>query len=386
MDTRKITEGTTEVEVPSAAIEDKLPVNSPVFYNSHMELNRDITVAATSVFVKEHFDFEERPPSEIDYVDAMAASGIRGLRIANEICLRTTLNDWDAEACEFIEQNIELNGLSDIAETSCRNANALLHEKRFNIVDLDPFGSPAPYLDAASRSAVHLLEVTATDTAPLCGAHLNSGIRKYAAVALNNEYHSEMGLRILLGSIARHLARHEKGMEVLLSHATRHYVRAYVGIKSGAKNADRTLKELGYVTHCGNCSYREWKKGYSVFMEQTCPECGNEMNSGGLLWLGKLHENIFCSKVMEEIEKRPLGKKKKACKIIQTCLDELDIPFFYDQHRLCKQLSVAAPRIEKTIEDLRDKGYEASRTHFSGMSFKTNAPISVIKQILSNMY
>ena len=69
----------------------------------------------------------------------------------------------------------------------------------FNIVDLDPFGSPAPYLDAATRSVVHLLEVTATDTAPLCGAHFNSGMRKYAAVPLNNEFHSEMGVRILLG-------------------------------------------------------------------------------------------------------------------------------------------------------------------------------------------
>ena len=113
-----------------------------------------------------------------------------------------------------------------------------------------PFGTPSPFLDAASSSVHSMLSVTATDTAPLCGAHLNSGIRKYAAVPLNTEYHSEMGLRILLGACARELAKHEKGMLPLLSHVTRHYVRTYLEIIPGAKQADRTLRSMGFSIHC----------------------------------------------------------------------------------------------------------------------------------------
>ncbi len=93
----------------------------------------------------------------------------------------------------------------------------LLHEQKFHIVDIDPFGTPSPFLDAASASVWNMLSVTATDTAPLCGAHMKAGIRKYAAVPLNTEYHSEMGgLRVLLGACARELAKHEKGMLPLL--------------------------------------------------------------------------------------------------------------------------------------------------------------------------
>ena len=54
-----------------------------------------------------------------------------------------------------------------------------MSEEKFGFVDLDPFGTPAPFIDAAIRSSGKYLGVTATDTAPLCGAHLKAGIRRY---------------------------------------------------------------------------------------------------------------------------------------------------------------------------------------------------------------
>ena len=163
-----------------------------------MELNRDINVAATAAFVERLLSKKDILREEIRYVDAFSASGIRGLRIAGEIGIHSTMNDWSHEAFELIKENIKINGLEEKAQATRRNANVLLHEQRFHIVDVDPFGTPSPYLDAAASSAYSMLSVTATDTAPLCGAHLNSGIRKYASVPLNTEYHSEMGLRVLL--------------------------------------------------------------------------------------------------------------------------------------------------------------------------------------------
>ena len=118
------------------------------------------------------------------------------------------MNDWSPEALELIKENIKINGLEEKTLATRKSANVLLHEQKYHIVDLDPFGTPAPFLDAASASVRSMLSVTATDTAPLCGAHLKAGIRKYAAVPLNTEYHSEMGLRVLLGACARELAKH----------------------------------------------------------------------------------------------------------------------------------------------------------------------------------
>ena len=225
-----------------------------------MELNRDISVAAIAAYSELIASRKQLPLSDVTYVDALSASGIRGLRIAKEVGINVTLNDWSEEAYDLIKKNAELNQLTEKVRICLGNANVLLHKERYNIVDIDPFGSPTTYLDAACNSAINMLAVTATDTAPLCGAHLNSGIRKYDAVPLNIEYHSEMGVRILLGRIARDLARHEKAMNPLFCHATRHYVRAYLEVKKSAKNTDKCLKNIGFIAHCTKMKRRRRKR------------------------------------------------------------------------------------------------------------------------------
>jgi tRNA (guanine26-N2/guanine27-N2)-dimethyltransferase len=385
MNIRTIKEGETEILVPVHVEGVSFPPSeAPVFYNPVMELNRDISVAATSVFVKRISERYEKEISDITYLDALSASGIRGLRIANEVKISTTLNDWSEDAYKLIQDNIENLNLEN-AEGTCKNANVLMYESRYNIVDLDPFGTPAPFLAAAARAAVNMLEVTATDTAPLCGAHLNSGIRKYSAIPFNNEYHSEMGVRILLGKVARELSLHDKAMTPLLSHATRHYVRSYLEINKGAKKADQMLHDLGYISHCPKCGYRDIYHGIVAHLPKSCPRCESETMTAGPLWLGQLHQPEFCREVIEDIEKRELGTKDHAIKIIEVCMNELSIPTFYDQHVICKKLGVSASLITTLVDSLIDNGFSASRTHFSGTSFKTNASIMEIEKIILNI-
>ncbi|MBN1134912.1 MAG: tRNA (guanine(26)-N(2))-dimethyltransferase [Methanosarcinaceae archaeon] len=386
MNTRTVTEGATRVMVPILPEGVSFPPSyAPVFYNLEMELNRDINVAATSVFVNRIISQYSIMPSDVTYVDVLSASGIRGLRIANEVGVTAVLNDWSTEAYELIVQNIEMNNLSETTTSSCKDGNVLLHGNRFDIVDLDPFGSPVPFLDAATRSVVHLLEITATDTAPLCGAHLNSGIRKYAAVPLNNEYHSEMGVRILLGKAAFELAKHDKSMIPLLSHATRHYVRIYLHIGHGAKLADKTLRNMGFISHCPTCGFRKPEFGLAVHINKECPVCGSTTKIAGPLWLGRLHVVGFCEEVLLELEKRPMNTKEKAKKIVALCKEELDIPTFYDQHVICKSLGISASTMNQLMDALKGAGFRASRTHFSGTSFKTDAGVAEIKEIMRSI-
>ncbi|MDI9394383.1 MAG: tRNA (guanine(10)-N(2))-dimethyltransferase [Euryarchaeota archaeon] len=380
---RTIVEGTTKVSVPVPPPDANFqPSAAPVFYNPEMELNRDINVAATAAFVERLLSKKEISREEIQYVDAFSASGIRGLRVAGEVGIHATMNDWSPEAFGLIKENIKINGLEEKTQATRKNANVLLHEQKFHIVDIDPFGTPSPFLDAAATSAHCMLSVTATDTAPLCGAHLNSGIRKYASVPLNTEYHSEMGLRVLLGACARELAKHEKGMLPLLSHATRHYVRTYLEVLPGSKHADRTLKSMGFNIHCPKCRFREPVYGLAVHIEKKCPVCGGLTKIAGPLWLGPYREPEYCNEVISKLDVHPLNTKDKVRKIITFCRDELDIPMFYDQHVICKELGASATGIESLLQALRASGFEASRTHFSGTSFKTDAPIAEIKKII----
>ncbi len=369
--TKIITEGATKVEVPVPDESLSFPPSSAaVFYNPAMRMNRDVTVAAIACFSKANPDFT--------CLDALSASGIRGLRIANEVGLNTTLSDWEETSVELIKKNIELNNLTNCTVIK-RNANVVMLDNSFDIIDLDPFGSPAPFLDAACRSAKRLLCITATDTAPLCGAHKKAGIRNYAAVPLKTEYYPEMGVRILMGAVARTLAKHDKAMTPLLSYASAHYVRLFAAVKKGIVDADQCLENMGFVSHCFGCGAREWEHGLAVHMEEKCPVCGHVTSLAGPLWLGRLHDSNFCEGLLSEIEKRGYNE---ALKLIATCRDELDIPMHYDYHKLCKSLGITAMPTDGLVSALRDRGFKASRTHFSGISFKTDAGMEEIKGVV----
>ncbi|MCZ7356201.1 MAG: tRNA (guanine(10)-N(2))-dimethyltransferase [Candidatus Methanoperedens sp.] len=372
--TKIITEGTTIVEVPIPDENASFPPSSvAVFYNPAMRMNRDIAVAAIACFSKNN--------PEYTYLDALSASGIRGLRIAREVGLRATMSDWDETSFDLIKKNIELNSLTNCTAIK-RNANVMMLDNSFDIIDLDPFGTPAPFLDAACFSTKRLLCITATDTAPLCGAHKKAGIRNYAAVPLKTEYYPEMGIRILMGAVARTLAKYDKAMTPLLSYASAHYVRLFAGVKKGIKDADECLGNMGFISHCFNCGAREWKHGLAVHMKEECPACGHTTSLAGPLWLGRLHEKDFCEEVLGEVRKREFDDAEK---LIISCRDELDVPMHYDYHKICKSLGITAMPTDELILALKERGFQASRTHFSGISFKTEAGMEEIKGIVREL-
>src|SRR3972149_5951032 len=153
--TKIITEGTTLAEVPVPDENSSFPPSSAaVFYNPAMKMNRDIAVSSIACFSQNH--------PEYTYLDALSASGIRGLRIANEVGLNTTMSDWERTSFELMKRNIELNNLTNCTPVM-RNANVVMLDGSFDIIDLDPFGTPAPFLDAACFSTKRLLCITAPD-------------------------------------------------------------------------------------------------------------------------------------------------------------------------------------------------------------------------------
>jgi tRNA (guanine26-N2/guanine27-N2)-dimethyltransferase len=115
--------------------------------------------------------------------------------------------DNDKVAVEACERNIRLNGKVAMAKLTAHHADSriymLSHEKEFDVVDLDPYGSPSVFLDSAVQSITEggLLMCTATDMAVLCGNNGEVCYSKYGAYPLRGKYCHEMALRILLASI-----------------------------------------------------------------------------------------------------------------------------------------------------------------------------------------
>lgn len=360
-----VREGTIQLRIP-----DEDGSDARVFYNPEQELNRDITIGVLRALREQNAD-------NTSYLDAMTATGIRGLRAA--------MNDWDVtcvdvnpRAIGVSRENFRQNDATGTIRR--RNANVELYSNGYDVVDIDPFGTPIPYLDSAFHGTRNLLFVTATDTAPLCGAHFESGKRRYDAVPINTEYHAEVGVRVLLSAIARTAARYDVSVTPVLTHATRHYVRTYLKLDRSATAANKMIESLGWLHHCWDCLWRTTQTGFFPNQIDSCPNCsGSDLATGGPIWLTAPHDASFVQQVNSHLSDE-MQTRDKAHRLLQTIHQELDEPTHYDHHRLCKRWNQTAIAMDDVIDGLHDHGFPATRTHYGGTTFKTTATVSEIRE------
>jgi len=375
---KHIEEGLTKIEFPEF---DKVSSDAPVFYNPHMELNRDLSILAIQTFQKQQ-------NREIDICDLFGGSGIRGIRYKNEIdgVGNVYINDISETANEFEKHNIELNNLENI-EVHQHDASMFLRMKRgeFDVIDIDPFGTPSPFLDSAGYCARRnsLLCVTATDTSALCGTYKEPCIRKYNAKPYKSEYCHENGIRILAGFVALTLSKYQKYIEIKMSHSTEHYMRLYIEVKKGSKKCDESLTNIGYISHCKNCLHRQTSAGLASPIEDVCPVCGEKLIHAGPLWLGDIQDREFIQSMINETEFKKINSEKQALKLLNSCLLEANAPVtFYDVHSICKSLKISAPKLDLIFEEFKKEGFIAIKTHYNPLGIKTDAKIEEIKNIL----
>ncbi|MBS1264037.1 MAG: tRNA (guanine(26)-N(2))-dimethyltransferase [Methanonatronarchaeales archaeon] len=372
----EVSEGATSFLVPENSLEGVPRAGEGVFYNPEMRLNRDLTVLA----VRRHV---ERWGGEVTYLDATAGTGARGVRVAKEAGPNVVLNDRSREAVELVRRNLGHAGLE--AEVTRRDANALMSERGFDLIDVDPFGSPAPFLDSAARS-VHMhgtLCVTATDTAPLCGAHPSAGRRRYDARPLNGEHEKEVGARLLLGFVARTLARYDRAAAPLLTLYRRHYFRLFLEAERGAGRSDASLENVGYLLHCPSCRRDEFAR--DVFNDETCG-CGENRIYAGPLWTGDIHDAEFLDDL-----KRIGGETRAPCPgEVEGLLDLTrreagGPPLYRDFHLTASRAGASPPPMRDFLDELQGRGYVATRTHFDPEAVKTDAPPSVYEEVMAEM-
>jgi tRNA (guanine26-N2/guanine27-N2)-dimethyltransferase len=332
-----------------------------------MELNRDATVLLVSCLNLKN------------YLDAMGATGVRGIRVASECKVPVTINDRDPKAVELIHRNAAHADLQ--IEVTGMNIHTLLSCRRFDAVDLDPYGSPAPFIDSAIRGTQRFLMVTATDTAPLCGAHKKAGVRRYFANPVNNEYHAETALRTLLGFVVRETVKYDRGIQPLFCFSREHFIRAHFRLTPGASQADRAVAHIGYIHQCTRCPHRFEQHGL-LPEPASCSECGNMTVPIGPLWLGEITDPMVIFAMLERLPDTSLYTARELDILLKLLQEELPASQFYDYHVLAKKGKVSPKPIETVIISLREQGYQASRTHYSGTGIKTDASYHEILDLL----
>ncbi|MGQ9624822.1 MAG: tRNA (guanine(10)-N(2))-dimethyltransferase [Candidatus Bathycorpusculaceae bacterium] len=388
--TEIVEEGKVMVLVPKLTVfikkpSEYAPSKAPVFYNPIMELNRDIAVLALQAY-------QRMVNREFSVCEPLAGCGVRGIRFAAEVegVKKVLISDISKEAFKLAKHNVQLNGLRESVIVRNEDASFLLSRyaaprKRFDAIDIDPFGSPVPYLDSAIRALRDngLIILTATDMAPLCGVYPRACVRKYGGKPLRTEYCHEIAVRLLAGCLATTAAKHDIGIYLLFSHSTNHYIRVYAKTKYGAKEADETLKNMGFIIHCFNCLHRKTAKGLFTAFSKKCGECGSKTDFAGPLWLGKIFDRKFCEMMEKEAEQRRFKLEKRIRKILSLTKSEVDAPItYYVLDKICGKLSISVPPVRKILGALQEKGFVASLTHFNPKGIRTNASVKDIKEIL----
>ena len=358
-----ITEGRTRVLVFKKKFSKRGPGSKDKnpFYNPAMELNRDLSVLVNQWFINSN-------SKHVNLLDGLAASGVRGIRLANELegDFDVTINDWDEDAYALIKKNLEHCKLKDTVASN-RNLNVLLSENCYHCIDIDPFGSPVFFIDSALKSVYNngVIACTATDTATLCGVYPIVCLRRYGARPFHSYLMHEIGLRILLGFICREAGKYDKGIEPLVCHSTDHYFRVYVRVRNGIRHANESVNNLTLM------------KSKDLFFSSK-----NGESDIGPLWLGKLQNKNVIKELRSILFEKTLNTKNVLWKLLSLLEEEADAPaFFFTTDSLSSMLKLPSPKMKDIFEKLRSKGYIVVRTHFSPTGFKTNAPLDKIKEV-----
>jgi len=366
MEFEEIAEGKTKLLVPKESVKQKRGAGAIIeglFYNPSMKLKRSINVSIS-----------EAIRQKIVYADVLAATGASGVRIAKETKNQVYLNDISKISCEIIKKNAALNRINGKIKVCNKEANQFLLENknRFDFIDIDPFGSPSRFCEAAVISLKNhgIIGITATDKATLYGNHPARCFQRYNALPIKFPASNELGLRILLGYVARIAAKHERGIECLLSFSTMHYYRAYIKAEKKDKKVKETLANLGYLYHCPKCLNFFTTNSFLPLLKKC--ECKGEPETAGILWLGKIKNNAFCKAAIKK------SKDEEAKEFIKSIASEADAPFYYDLHALASSLKKNPPNFEDAINELRKLDFETSRTHFSQYGIKTEASLEEI--------
>ncbi len=324
----------------------------------------------------------------------MTGCGVRAIRYALEAggIHSVIASDANPHAVELAERNVALNRAGHLVKVEQRDANAILSahgrlKDRFDVVDLDPFGSPAPFFDSASRAAAEgaMLGITATDLAPLCGARPKACYRRYLARPLRTEYCHELAARIVIGSLTSAAAKHEIGLKPLFVLSADHYLRTFVQLDHGASASDRSLGSLGYVRHCEKCLRRTPTRRLEG-ANLACPSCRENMRVAGPLWLDELFDPEFVSAMRTELHEMLSVDRNRLSRLFQLVSQEMrSPPFYYVLDRFCDRYGFGMPKLRAVVDALRERKFECSLTHFRRNGFRTNAGPEEIKEVLGTL-
>ncbi|XP_067829075.1 tRNA (guanine(26)-N(2))-dimethyltransferase isoform X2 [Heptranchias perlo] len=431
-----INEGKAEIIFPSA---------NEVFYNPVQEFNRDLTCAVVTEFarqqllakgvrvlvpgeeernkivvnltesetagsaaepghvpvIKKTTSVGEKCEDGIRILEGLAASGLRSIRFAKEVpgIHSIVANDFSSKAVELMKRNIELNGVEHLVTASLADASMLLYEskrrrERFDVIDLDPYGSPSQFIDAAVQA------VSEGDMAVMAGNSGETCYSKYGAMSLKSKFCHEMALRIILHSLDLRANCYQRYIVPVLSVSVDFYIRVFVQVFTGQAMVKASASKQALVYNCVGCgSFHIQRMGKMIRhgknykytassgppVGAVCEHCCQRHQLGGPIWAEQIHDPGFTQRVLESVGHNPQRFKTsdRILGMLSMVTEELpDCPLYHTMDHLSSVIHCSTPSLLQMRSALLHAGYRVSLSHACKNAVKTDAPSSVIWDVM----
>ncbi|OOF94459.1 hypothetical protein ASPCADRAFT_208138 [Aspergillus carbonarius ITEM 5010] len=272
-------------------------------------------------------------------LDALSATGLRALRYASEIPFTSYVvaNDLSPSAIQSMKLNIKYNSLGDHIRPNTGDARAYMysllnqgttptaesHTGKFDVIDLDPYGTAAPFMDAAVQGVKDggLLCVTCTDAGVWASyGYPEKSFALYGGIPIKGPHSHEGGLRLILHGLAMSAAKYGLAIEPLLSLSIDFYARVFVRVHRSPAEVKFSSGNMMIVYNCDSgCG--AWtiqpitqtkqkldKKGDPFYhfgfaqgpaADSRCSHCGSKTHLSGPMWAGPLHNAHFIRRVLD---------------------------------------------------------------------------------------
>ncbi|KAH9043109.1 N2 N2-dimethylguanosine tRNA methyltransferase [Lactarius pseudohatsudake] len=364
----------------------------------------------------------EYRPFKFVILEALSATGLRSIRYAKEIPLvkYVIANDLSSSAIAAMTRNVELNGLggapaaegsghgAEQSQAKVRvnegDARALMYShsperSRVDVVDLDPYGTAAPFIDAAVQCITDggLLCVTCTDLSVLAtNNYPEKCYSNYGGVSVKAEYSHEVALRLVLHTISTSAARYGRYIQPLLSLSIDFYVRLFIRVQTAPIEVKKLASKTSIYYVCSGCqSFYEQplgrmtervndRSGNATTLFKThvgppvpekCPECGAPLHVAGPMWNGPIHDSPFIGGILEHLEgsEDKYGTSIRMKGMLTVAKEELSTPFYFTPSRVASFFHCTCPSLDEIASALLHAGHQVSRSHAVPGSLKTTA-------------
>ncbi|KAE8157435.1 N2,N2-dimethylguanosine tRNA methyltransferase-domain-containing protein [Aspergillus tamarii] len=349
-------------------------------------------------------------------LDALSATGLRALRYASEIpfATRVVANDLSPSAIKSMKLNIEYNGLGKLIQPNTGDARAYMysilnpattqasgpHTGKFDTIDLDPYGTAAPFMDSALQAV--------KDGGLLCVTCTDAGV--WASNGYPEKSYALYGGVPTKGTHSHEAAKYGLAIEPLLSLSIDFYARVFVRVHRSPAEvkfaSGNTMVVYNCDSGCGAWSTQPLtqtkprldKKGNPFYhygfaqgpmANTTCAHCGMKTHIGGPMVLDMLPEadrsiyqteNLIPNTSIRSASLEPTMSKTKdaAQNEDPAIIPRMDpalrepFPFYFSLSALSKVLHTSTISSDAFRGAVRHLGYQCTR----------NAPWDVIWEIM----